>query len=70
MRVVPDLVEADQLVGEAVARLRLGQVETVLLLEAERVVDVRPVRRQLMVQMVQVAGHRVDGCERRVGVAL
>lgn len=70
MGVVPDLVQADQLVGEAVRRLRLGDVQAVLLLEAERVVDVWPVGRQLVVVEVQVAGHGVDRREGRVGVGL
>lgn len=69
--VVPDLVQRDQLVGEApVGRLRLGQVQAVLLLEVERVVDVRPVRGELVVVQVQVAGHGVDGGEGGVGRAL
>lgn len=64
VRIVADLMQADELVGESIARLRLGQVESVLLLEAERVVDVRPIGRQLMVEVVKVSRHRVDRCER------
>lgn len=72
VRVIPDLVQADQLIGKAVRRLALRYVQRVLaLLEADRVVDVRPVRRQLvMVVEVQVAAHRVDRRECRVRVAL
>lgn len=70
MGVVPDLVEGDQLVGEAVRGLALGEVEAVLLLEADGVVDVGPVRGELVVVEVQVAGHGVYGGEGRVRVRL
>uniref|UniRef100_A0A182J4J8 Uncharacterized protein n=1 Tax=Anopheles atroparvus TaxID=41427 RepID=A0A182J4J8_ANOAO len=68
MRVVADLVQRDQLVGE---RVRWTLVDGgLLVLEADGIVQVgRPLgRRQLvmMLQAVQVRRHRVDGRERRV----
>lgn len=66
MRVIPNLMQRNQLIRKAVRRLRFRKVQTVLLLEAERVVDVRPVGRQLMMVEIQMAGHRVDGSESRI----
>lgn len=60
VRVVPDLVQRDQLVGERV-RLLLA------LLEVEGVVEVGPRGQRAVVrQPVEVRRHRVDGRERRV----
>lgn len=66
VRVVPDLVQRYQLIREPVRRLRLGQVEAVLLLEAEGIVDVGPVGRQLVVVEIQVPRHGVYWGERGV----
>lgn len=70
MRIVPNLVQRYQLVREPIRGLRLGQFQAVLLLEADRVVQVRPIRRQLMVVQVEMLRHRVDGRERRIRCAL
>lgn len=61
MRVIPNLVQRNQLIREPIRRLRLRQIQTVLFLETQRVIDVRPVGRQLVMVEIQMAGHGIDG---------
>lgn len=69
VRVVSDLVQRDQLVRE---RVRRALVYRLLVLETDRIVEIRPLRQLvvMMLQGVQVRRHRVDRRERRIGCRL
>ena len=61
VRVIPDLMQRDQLIGEISSVLR-----HILVLEAERVINIRTLTQLVMLERVQMWWHRVDRRERRV----
>lgn len=60
MRIVSDLMQRDQLIGE------IAVLCDIFVLEAERIVNVGTLTELVMLQGVQMRRHRVDGSECRV----
>ena len=59
MGIVANLMQGNQLVGKGVGIILVD----ILFLEADRVVEIRPLGHGMMAQRIEMRWHRVYGCE-------